>query len=445
MLDKLKFVEKNLSPGLKKIIHNIGWLSAERILNMTISFFVGIYVIRYLGAENFGKLSYSISFVALFTAISKLGLDQIVIRNLVKEKNTTLEVLGTAFILKFIGSLLAIGLTFVSIQYATNDIEIYKMTIIIALGLIFSSFGVLDLWYQSQVLSKPIAIARSIQFIISSIAKIIFIILKFPVIAFAYLLLTDSIIRAIAIIIVYTQSNQSIFRWKIKKSSAINLLKDSWLLVMSNVMVTIYMKMDQVMLGNMSSTQEVGNYAAAVRFSEVCYFIPMIICSSVFPSIIKAKQRSLREYIAKIQKLYDFMILLSLFIAVFITFTSDLLIIKMLGSEYSVAGKILIVHIWSGIFIFLGVARDKWLIAENAVSIHFATQLFGALTNVLLNLIFIPKYGAIGAAISTLISYGIFAYLSCFIFPSMFHTGWMLTKSLLFPFRFKKIIRSFQQ
>ena len=116
MLKKIKLVDEKLSPGLRKIVHNIGWLSAERFLRMVLSFFVGIYVIRYLGPENFGKLSYSISFVALFIAISKLGLDQIVVRNLVKQKYPNNEILGTAFILKLIGSLIAIILVHIAIR-----------------------------------------------------------------------------------------------------------------------------------------------------------------------------------------------------------------------------------------------------------------------------------------------------------------------------------------
>lgn len=440
MLNKLKSVDEKLSPGLRKIIRNIGWLSAERVLSMILSFFVGVYVIRYLGSENYGKLSYSISYVALFIAISKLGLDQIVVRNLVKQEHSTAEILGTAFILKLIGSLIALFLIYITIFQSSNDIQIRKTTIIIAIGLIFSCFDVLDLWFQSQVLSKSTAIVRSSQFVISFIAKLSFIFFKFPLIAFAYLLLFDSIVKAVGMIIVYSRKNQSIWHWKIRKLSAINLLKDSWPLILSGVMVTIYMKIDQVMLGNMSSSQEVGNYAAAVKFSEIWYFIPMAVCSSVFPAIIRAKQRSRQEYYVKMQQLYDFMSILSISVAIPITFTSNSILTNVLGSEYSKAGTILTLHIWSGVFIFWGVARGKWLIAENKIGLNFVTQSLGAITNIVLNLVFIPKYGGMGAAISTLISYAVSSYLSCLLFPSLFYTGWMLTKSLLIPFRLKNLV-----
>lgn len=441
MLNKLKIVNEKLSPGLRKIISNMGWLSAEKLLRMILSFLVGVYVIRYLGPDNFGKLSYGISFVALFIAISKLGLDQIVIRNLVEQENLTTEILGTAFLIKSISSVLAVCLIVPSILYVTDDIQVQKITIIIAIGLVFSNFDVLDLWFQSQVLSKSIAIVRSAQFLITSFAKLAFILLNLPLIAFAYLFLVDSVVRALGMCLAYYKENQSIFKWKISKSSIVSLLKDSSPLILSNVMVTIYLKIDQVMLGNMSSSKEVGNYAAAVKFSEIWYFIPMIVCSSVFPAIIISRQKNQQECRLKMQQLFDFLTLLSLSIAVFVSLTSNFFITNLLGYEYSTAASILIVHIWAGIFIFWGVAKDRWLIAENAAWLHLITQLLGATTNVLLNLIFIPLYGGMGAAISTLISYAVSSYFTCFLFPHMFDIGQMLTKSLFAPFRLNNIFK----
>jgi len=441
MFDKLKSVDKKLSPGFKKIISNIGWLSAERLLRMLVSFFVSIYVIRYLGPENFGKLSYSISFVFLFLAITKLGLDQIVVRNLVDQKDSTSEILGTAFVLKLIGCIIAFIIITIGILPSSNDVLIKQMTIIIAFSMIFTCFDILDLWFQSQVLSKSIAIVRSIQFLISSLAKLLFIWLKLPLTAFAFIFIADTVIRAIGMSWVYIQDNKHhLVRWRIDKPLAIELLKDSWPLILSGVMVSIYMSIDQVMLGNMSTSLEVGNYAAAVKFSSIWYFIPTVICSSVYPAIIQAKQRSNQEYYLKIQQLYDLLALLSICIAAIASFGSDFIISNLLGTEYSSAGQILSLHIWSGIFIFLGVARGNWLVIENQTRLSLATQLLGACTNVCLNLLLIPQYGAIGAAVATLVSYAVSSYLSCMIFPFMFHTGWMLTKALFLPFRLKSLL-----
>jgi O-antigen/teichoic acid export membrane protein len=216
------------------------------------------------------------------------------------------------------------------------------------------------------------------------------------------------------------------------------MLQDSWPLILSGVMVTIYMKIDQVMLGNMANAQAVGNYAAAVRFSEIWYFIPMAVCSSVFPAIIRAKQRSREEYYARLQQLYDLMAWIALAIAIPMTFASVPLLTTLLGKEFAEAGQILAWHIWASPFVFLGVAQSQWLMAENFTHLSFAKTSLGAITNILLNLVLIPPYEGVGAAIATMISYGVSSHVSCIFYPPLFGNGWMLTKALFIPFRIRQ-------
>ena len=425
-------------PGLHKIIRNVGWLSAEKALGMVLTFFVGIYVVRYLGAENFGKLSYSLSFVGIFTAIAKLGLNGIVVRNVVQEEKSTQEILGTAFVLKLISGLVTLVLISSAIWTFNDDAQLRLMTLIIACTLVLNSFGVIDFWFQSKVMSGSMAIMRSVQLIVSSIAKLSFIAMGLPLIAFVWLMLASSVLRTTGMIGVYFQYRQSIFRWQIGWQRALEMLKDSWPLILSAVMITIYMKIDQLMLGNMVGNQEVGNYAAAARFSEIWYFVPTTFCSSVFPAIIRAKQGSKKVYYTKLQQLYDLMAWISLAIAIPMTFASGTLITTLLGEEYTKAGAILALHIWAGPFVFLGVARSKWLIAENFTQFNFAATSLGAVTNILLNFFLIPSFGGTGAALATVISYGIATHVICIFYPPVFQTGWMLTKALFIPFRIRQ-------
>jgi O-antigen/teichoic acid export membrane protein len=427
-----------IGPGLRKILHNISWLFVERLLMMVMSLFVGIYLIRYLGAENFGKLSYSISFVGLFEAIAKLGLDPIVVRSLVQEEKKTPEILGTAFFLKLMSSLATIILINFVILNVKDTSQLHWMILTIASGLALGAFDVIDLWFQSQILAGAIAAVRSVQIIFSSLVKLLFIYFKFPLIAFAGLIVADLIFRSCGMIWVYFKFHQSFLRWRFNRSQAIAMLKDSWPLILSGFTIALYLKIDQVMLGNMASIQEVGNYAAAVRFSEIWYFVPVAICSSIFPAILKAKQRNKQDYYDKIQQLYDLMVWLSLAIALVMSLNASTLMTALLGKEYLAAGGILAWHIWSSPFVFLGVARSQWLMAENFTRLSFATTSLGAVTNIVLNFLLIPTYGGTGAALATLVSYAVATYISCFLFPVMFRTAWMLTKALFVPFRIRQ-------
>ena len=438
ILSRLTAVNQKLSSGLRQIISNIGWLFVERALSMVLSLSVGIYVVRYLEPENFGRLSYGTSFVGLFGVIAKLGLDSIVVRNIVRDENSTEEILGTAFVLKFIGSLVTVALI-VSATWAINDdLQVRRITLIVAFGLVFQSFEVIDFWFQSKVLSGALVVVRSAALILSSVTKLSFIALKLPLVAFAWLMLVDVLLSSFGMIWVYCKHNQSFLVWKVSWSKARELLKDSCPLILSAVMITIYVKIDQVMLGNMASNEAVGNYAAAVRFSEIWYFVPIAICSSVFPAIIRTKQRSEQEYYSRLQQLYDLMAGVSLMVAIPMTFVSGSLITSLLGEEYASAGTILALHIWSGPFVFLGVARSQWLMTENLTRFSFLTTSLGAITNVVLNLILIPKYQGNGAALATVISYAVVSHVACLLYPPMFDTGLMLAKALFIPFRVRQ-------
>jgi len=362
---KWKAVVEKLSPGLRKILGSVGWLFAERLLTMIVAFGVGVYMIRYLGAENFGKLSYSSSFVALFGTLSGLGLKGIVVRNLVQEEKATPEILGTAFLFKLMASFATIILIGGANWWFNSQSDTRFMVLVIAFGLLFSAFDIIEFWFQSQVLSGIIAIVASVQLILSSLVKVLFIAFHLPLMAFVWLLLADQFIKMLGILWVYYQQNQCLLQWRFNWSKGIEMLTDSWLLMLAGVMVTIYMKIDQVMLGNMASIEAVGNYSVAVRFSEIWYFIPMAVCSSVFPAILRAKQRSKSEYYARLQQLYDIMAWVAILIAVPMTIFSVPLIVQLLGQEYTEAGRILAWHILASPFVFLGVARSQWLMAEN--------------------------------------------------------------------------------
>ena len=164
--------------------------------------------------------------------------------------------------------------------------------------------------------------------------------------------------------------------------------------------------------GQMAGDKAVGIYAAAVRISEVWYFVPMAIVASVFPAILEAKKRSKVLYYARLQKLYDLMVVISVSIALPMTFMSTPLVNFLFGEAYLGAGTVLAIHIWASVFVFLGVASSKWFLAENRQILSMHRTVLGAVANVGLNLWLIPQYGAVGAALTTVLSYAIAAFLA---------------------------------
>ena len=434
MLKKINQLKNH--QGFRKYFANTSWLFGEKILRMVVGIFVGIWVARYLGPEQFGLFSYAGSFVGLFTAIATLGLDGIVIRELVKDENRRDELIGTAFWLKVMGAFGVLAILAIAVQFTSNDQYTNILIFIIASATIFQSFNVIDFYFQSKVLSKYVVYANIISLFISSIVKIALILYEAPLIAFAWVVLFDSFVLACGFIYFYIKNN-STFKIQIlefKKETAISLLKDSWPLILSGIAIMIYVKIDQVMIMQILDAEAVGQYAAAVRLSEAWYFIPMVIASSLFPAIINAKKQSEELYYSRLQKFYSLMLWIAIVIALPMTFFSDWVVNLLYGEQYNQAGNVLMIHIWAGVFVFLGVASGKWLLSENLQIFSTINTAIGAISNIVLNLILIPRFGVEGAAWATVISYAISGYFMLALHSKTRINFINLSKSILIKF-----------
>ena len=427
-----KIVQLKHQSGFRKYFANTSWLLGERALRIAVSLFVGIYVARYLGPERFGLLSYALSFVGIFVALATLGLDEVVVRELIKTPEQREKILGTSFLLKLVGTLLMWAAILVAIPLTENDLQTNILIIIIAFGTVFQAFNVIDLNFQAKVKSKYVVHAQFIQLIISSIVKIILVVNEAPLIWFASVYSLDVIVLAMGLVFAYLYNGDNIFSWKWSFETSKYLLHDSWPLIFAGVVISVYMKIDQVMIKEMLGAKEVGLYAAAVKLSEAWYFIPMAIASSLFPAIINAKVYQKEVYYQRLQKLYDLMVWIAIAIALPTTFLSTLVVEFLYGKEYLGSSSVLIIHIWTAVFVFLGVASSKYLLAENFIKKTFYRTFIGALLNIIMNYYLIGIIGIQGAAISTLVSHFFAAYFYDILDKDLRIMFIMKTKSLFF-------------
>jgi len=398
---------------LQKVIGNTGWLLSDRILRMSVGLFVNVWVARYLGPAQFGLLNYVIAFAALFSSLASLGLDGIVVREIVREPDRREEILGSAIIMKMAGGIASLLVTITAITLLRQgDPQVRLLVGIVAAGAIFQSFDAIDFWFQSQLQSRYTVYAKNAAFLIIAAGKVALIITGAPLMAFALATLAETALGAFGLVTMYQQSG---FRLTLRHGSFARcrkLLHDSYPLMISGISIMVYMKIDQVMLGHMAGNEAVGIYSAATSISEVWYFLPLAIVSSVFPSIVQAKSVSEESYYRRLSALFSLMSGLALVIAIPVTFLSTSAVRLLYGSSYLEAGTVLSVHIWASLFVFLGVAQTPWDITENLTRLAMFRTICGAIINIVLNVILIPRYSALGAAIATLISY---AFSSVFL------------------------------
>ena len=373
---------------------------------------VGVWIARHLGPEQFGLLNFALAFTGLFGAIATLGLQGIVVRDIVRDPESARLTLGSAAMLQVTGGLGSYLLILGAIAYLRPD-DTLSRTIVAILGamMLLRASDIAVYWFESQVQSKYTVWVQNGVFLIFAAIKVGLILKGAALVTFAWATLVEITLVAILMLVVFNLRGHSITQLRAGIGRAKTLLRDSWPLILSGTATSVYMKIDQVMLGQLVGDQAVGIYSAAVRISEFWYFIPLAIVGSVFPAIIEAKKQSEEKYYARLQKLYDLMAIISLALAIPMLFLSGPLINLLFGVDFADAGSVLAIHIWAAIFVFLGVASGNWLLTENLQKLALQRALYGALTNILLNLLLIPKFGVNGAAVALVVSQAVAFWL----------------------------------
>lgn len=415
---------------LRQILANLCWLIGDRVLRMGFGVLIGVWMARYLGPSQFGMFTYVQAVIALFLGFSTLGLDYIVVQELVNDGAGKNRILGTTLALRLVGALMSlVASNLVIVISKPGDHLIHFLAAIMSSASVFQAFDTVDLWFQSQVQSKYTVIVKNSVFIVMAGVKAFLILTEAPLVAFAWASLAEVALGALFLLVAYRFQNEDPKKWRVDWKVAKNLMTAGWPMLLSGLAVMIYMRIDQVMLGQMGSNQAVGLYTAASRLSEVWYFVPMAIVSSVMPSLVEAKELGENIYLRRFQVFFKIMVALALVIVIPVAFFARPLVVSLYGPPFADAGPILAIQIWTAVFVFLGVAQGPWFVIEKLTKLSLQRTLGGAVVNVGLNLYLIPRFGALGAAMSSLFAQVVSNVLMNALNRRTHHLFWMVIRS----------------
>ena len=391
---------------MKSTISNAGWLIGDKVLTMIIGVFVMALVARYLGPENYGIYNYALAFVTLFTAFSTLGLETLSVKSIVHKEEKEGTILFTGLVLRIIGGVLLTFLTCIIIRIIEpNDALVQILVFIMSLSMIFKSLEVIEYWIQAYQKSKISSLIRIVVFVFSGLLKIIFVYINGTLIHLSLIYMFDVLLIGIALVIAYFKTSRTRTKWQFKFPYAKYILSQSWYLMLSGLMVTLYMQVDKVMLGSMlPNREEVGLYSVATQIASMWYFVPLAIITSFKPVVMKKKIESEQNYIETIQSLYSIIAWLGIIFGLIVVLFSDIIVTILYGKEYSTAVNIITISVWAGIFATLGSARSVWLLTENLQRYTLIYTSAGLVINVGLNYVLIPIYSGTGAAVATLVA-----------------------------------------
>lgn len=391
------------------VLKNSGWLFLDRFIRALLGLIIGAWVARYLGPSQFGKLAFYIALISLFQTICSLGIDGVVVREIAKTSNRANIILGTSFWFRFMSGFICWFLVMVgyAVLNGVNNQEIYILGLVGA-ALIFQSADVIDLWFQGKSQNKRGVIAKLFSYLVSSSIKVVLILNEASLIAFASVIALESALVAVTLFISYAYFPCG-KKWIMSTTLGRKLIVECWPYIISGISIMIYMRIDQIMIKEMLGEFELGLFSVILPLSNIWNMLPVIICTIIAPYMARIQLESSEVFDQYLSYLFrSFWAICAILIILTITF-SKIIVYEVYGELYKSAIPILNIYIFTNIPVFLGVGQGLWFINKGKAHFALIQTITGALFSVLTNLIFLPIYGAEGAALAAVISYSISA------------------------------------
>ena len=402
---------------------------------MVVGFVATALVARYLGPEKFGLLNYCFSLVGIAMIFVVMGLETIVVRELVKRPNIRSEILGSCMFLQSLG----VGVSFVLLillqQLFHLEGEAKTLLLIGAISLLFRPLGTLRFLFEAKVEARSIALVEFFQALIGVGLRVLFVYLKAPLGWFAFCLSLEWILLGGGFLLIYVKryhnKTTALFSFSIARSR--QLLSYSWPLFLSAATIILHQQVDRIMIKELlagAGNEQVGYYSAAIRICIFVIFIPQMIASSLTPALVDAHKSDERKYQHLITVFMDIMNWVGIGLSMTLFLLAKPLILISYGPSFSAAVIILQVAAWKGFLTATGMASGRQSTVENLQRYSYLRNLIGLMLNVVLNWFFIPRYNALGAAFATVASMFTANVISHIIIPAYWH----IFKSQIYSF-----------
>ncbi len=433
----------------KKVAKNIGWMLAGSVFKLLISFFVSVLTARYLGPSNYGVLGYVTSFSTFFTSICNLGINAILVKEILEDKDNEGVVLGSTFFMQTISTLACcvILCVFMVVMNPQEPIYLILAGIQSVYMLINVAHG-LTYWFQSRLESKISSIASTVGSLAMAVFRIYLLATNKNIYWFAWATTCDIVVIGAILVGCYIKKGGQPLKISFEKCKRI--LSRSKHFILAGLMVSLYAQMDKIMLKSMLGPASVGYYTAANSINTMWTFVIAAIIDATSPVIYKSYDEDREKFNKQLKLLYTVVIWIGVLAGIVICISSNWLVNLLYGPSYSESAGILRILVWGATFSYLGVARNIWIVKENKNKYIVFFTLIGFVFNLILNILLIPILGAIGAAIATVASQSISSVLAQLLFKPtrenclMIFDAFILRK-VISKQEFKDIVKSIRK
>lgn len=368
---------------------------------MGINLVIGLLTARYLGPSRFGLIGYAAAYIGFFSSFCTLGLNSILVKEIIDNSDKEGEILGTSLFLRAFSSILsALAILCIVSLVDKGDETVIAVVGLSTIGMIFQTFEVFNYWFQSRLQSKVSALVSLTAYIVMAVYKTFLLVTGKSVIWFALSTSVDYICIAVLLLMAYRKHGGSRLRVSGKRGRM--LLQKSCHFILPGLMVAVYAQTDKIMLKQMISAAETGYYSTAVTLCGVWCFVLSAIIDSMYPEITKAFAIDRNLFERRNKQLYAIVFYVSAIVSILITLLAEPAIHILYGKAFLPAVVPLRIITWYTAFAYLGVARNAWVVCENRQRYLIWVYTSAALSNVILNVLLIPRWGAAGAAMASL-------------------------------------------
>jgi polysaccharide transporter, PST family len=429
------------APALQGILyhagaHNLAWLVGDRAVRLLTTLAVGSWVARHLGEHQYGTFAYAVACVAVVAAASALGMDALVVRDVIKSPTNASRLIGTATVFRMAATVAA-GLPMLGLVYVLRPDEplVLGLVAMLGVGVFFQSLETAELWFQARIQMRLLVLPRLALFFIVNAIKVWLVVSNGSLVAFVALSTVELAVGGILTFALVQWGSNGPGKLQFDWAEGWRLLRECWSLALSGLVVIVYMKVGQLLISGLLDDAALGVYSAAIRVSETANFLPVILASSLLPSLLRARDAGPEVYRVARMRFFRLNALLAFAICVPLTVLSPLITRVLYGTQFSGSAAVLAVHSWSLVFVFMGVARGQHLLNERQMLWSLLSTIWGLAANVVFSLLLIPRYGPKGAAYAVLLAYAIAAVGSPFLFTATRQLGRELVVAILTPWK----------
>jgi len=428
-----------LKAGLKALpmdsANNFGWMAGDKILRMGLGVVVSFLVARHLGPSNFGLLNYALAVVTMAMPFAGLGLDSIIKSELIQGPENASRVLWTAHTLRMLGGLLVFLALIATCGINPLFEENRSLILICALQVFQPTLLIGDLWFQSRLEARKAVLIQWIALGLGVIWRLGLIHSSGSLSAFAWAATAEALLLGLLTELSARRNGKPTLRPPLSLELPLRMMRNAAPLILATLAVMVNMRIDLAMLQTISGSETVGQYSASLKLAELGYFIPSALMASAFPKLVPlARSRSSTD-LSIFQRFYDANALLAWAIALPTILLAPWLVSTTYGEAFSGAAGLLPWHALCLPFVFLNAAKHPFLIGAGLTWIEFAADLLGALTKVSLNLLLIPRYGALAAAQTCILAQAIACIVAPLAFPQTHLHARMQMQAMLTPWR----------